>query len=235
MERLKTHVLEDEGHWLWLGALDGETPIVRLSQPRRIRPARRHAYELYNELVVPPTHVVKNVCGKSNCICPWHGRAVKRGSQMNERFGFNPPSYCKRGHEWTDWNTMPQHRAGSIMCRACHNGRTREAARLRKPQNAAAQRRSVARKAEIVASFKTACIRCRESDQACLDFHHRDGTTKDFTVSEAMRRLSRVQMIVEIEKCDVMCANCHRKFHRDERLKKAAEHTLNSVALEIEG
>ncbi len=50
---------------------------------------------------------------------------------------------------------------------------------------------------------------CGESDFRCLDFHHID--KKEFEISIAMRYgLNKV--IKEIEKCRVICANCHRKI-----------------------
>ncbi|MFA5888695.1 MAG: hypothetical protein WCW47_01065 [Candidatus Paceibacterota bacterium] len=55
------------------------------------------------------------------------------------------------------------------------------------------------------------CIDCGESDPVVLEFDHRDREQKDMSVSSFMKamRLDRVKN--EIEKCDVRCANCHRK------------------------
>jgi len=50
-----------------------------------------------------------------------------------------------------------------------------------------------------------------------LDFHHRDPSTKVMDIAEAQRHgwsIGRIQ--VEIEKCDIICANCHRKLHWEE-------------------
>jgi len=63
------------------------------------------------------------------------------------------------------------------------------------------------------------CRICGEKDPACLDFHHRDPTTKEGHIGE-FRRFGAARLPAEIAKCDVLCANCHRKFHRDERLNK---------------
>lgn len=54
------------------------------------------------------------------------------------------------------------------------------------------------------------CGVCDESDPRCLDFHHRDPKTKVMCVSQ-MSRYPWNTILVEIEKCDVLCANCHRK------------------------
>jgi hypothetical protein len=69
---------------------------------------------------------------------------------------------------------------------------------------------------DVIARIKATakCMRCPESDPACLDFHHRDGSAKDVAVSVALARGWSVKRILqEIEKCDILCANCHRKLH----------------------
>jgi len=56
------------------------------------------------------------------------------------------------------------------------------------------------------------CVRCGESHPACLDFHHRDAAQKDFVIANNLT-LGRKRILAEISKCDVLCANCHRKEH----------------------
>lgn len=60
------------------------------------------------------------------------------------------------------------------------------------------------------------CITCGELDPACLDFHHRDPSTKEGHIGE-FRKFGLDRLFAEIAKCDVLCSNCHRKHHRDER------------------
>lgn len=44
-----------------------------------------------------------------------------------------------------------------------------------------------------------------------MDFDHRDPSTKSFNVGAALGLMKSVEAIlVEIAKCDVVCANCHR-------------------------
>lgn len=58
------------------------------------------------------------------------------------------------------------------------------------------------------------CHFCQEHDPVCLDFHHRDPSTKILNISEMVARHRRWKTIqTEIEKCLVICANCHRKIH----------------------
>lgn len=56
------------------------------------------------------------------------------------------------------------------------------------------------------------CAECPESDWRCLDFHHRDRNSKSFTLATACNGgVSIKTLLEEIKKCDVLCANCHRK------------------------
>jgi hypothetical protein len=56
--------------------------------------------------------------------------------------------------------------------------------------------------------------RCGESNPACLDFHHKNPKTKKDKVSRLVDcAFNKNIILVEIRKCVVLCANCHRKLH----------------------
>lgn len=57
---------------------------------------------------------------------------------------------------------------------------------------------------------KIGCTDCGEKDIRCLDFHHLDSSLKTRCVSEMMM-YSIITIKKEIEKCVLLCANCHRK------------------------
>lgn len=57
------------------------------------------------------------------------------------------------------------------------------------------------------------CTSCPESHPACLDFHHLDPSTKDFSIGVSARGMSLTKIKEEIAKCVVLCSNCHRKIH----------------------
>jgi hypothetical protein len=59
---------------------------------------------------------------------------------------------------------------------------------------------------------RLSCIKCGESHPGCLDFHHKDPTQKDRAISQRSS-WSIKKLKAEIEKCEVLCANCHRKEH----------------------
>jgi hypothetical protein len=63
------------------------------------------------------------------------------------------------------------------------------------------------------------CLYCDENDPVCLDFDHRERTEKLFTIATALRDvMSWPRVFSELQKCDVVCANCHRKRHGGRRL-----------------
>ena len=70
-----------------------------------------------------------------------------------------------------------------------------------------------------LADYKSriSCMDCGEVFPACLHFHHRNASEKRFTISAAIRMCVCVEeILIEIAKCDVVCANCHTKRHYGE-------------------
>ena len=52
--------------------------------------------------------------------------------------------------------------------------------------------------------------KCGESRMECLEFHHRDSKNKTDNISTLLETCSIKKVEKEIEKCEIMCANCHR-------------------------
>jgi hypothetical protein len=58
------------------------------------------------------------------------------------------------------------------------------------------------------------CCKCGIDDYRVLEFHHKNGSEKEFSVGEISTKgygLKKIEK--ELKKCLVICANCHRKFH----------------------
>ena len=55
------------------------------------------------------------------------------------------------------------------------------------------------------------CVDCGEQDMRCLDFDHVRGVKSKCVT--AMNTASTKRLLQEISKCDIRCANCHRKRH----------------------
>jgi hypothetical protein len=97
---------------------------------------------------------------------------------------------------------------------------TEEAAKARRDRRREQFRRSLRkrrrkRKADLVAACGGRCVDCGYSScPEALQFHHRDPSTKDFILGHFNGSLAR--LIAEAEKCDLVCANCHRLRHARE-------------------
>ena len=56
------------------------------------------------------------------------------------------------------------------------------------------------------------CKYCKEKDPCCLDFHHISNKVKQICrLVNGDASIKTIQK--EIDKCEVVCANCHQKMH----------------------
>lgn len=92
-------------------------------------------------------------------------------------------------------------------------------------RKAAAVCRIRQRKMELIRSFKEArgCAVCGERDWVVLDLDHRDPSTKHPRLkaghggAKDFAHLSFEALAAELEKCDVLCSNDHRRKTRERR------------------
>lgn len=67
-------------------------------------------------------------------------------------------------------------------------------------------------KEQAVAYLGGKCICCGyDKCSAAFDMHHIDDRTKDFNISD--RRAWNEALRLELDKCVLLCANCHREVH----------------------
>jgi len=60
---------------------------------------------------------------------------------------------------------------------------------------------------------------CGENHPACMDFHHLDASQKKAEISYMVANgYSKERILAEVEKCTVMCKNCHAKLHWNEKV-----------------
>lgn len=57
------------------------------------------------------------------------------------------------------------------------------------------------------------CSNCHEDDPRCIDFHHTHGAKRDTVSRLVADGKPKTAVRREIEKCELLCANCHRKEH----------------------
>jgi len=108
---------------------------------------------------------------------------------------------CRNGHD-----TTVVGRTSTRQCRACVRERDRA-------RNRDHMRRRAARMAELLADLKwsSGCRMCGARYRDAMVFHHRDPASKSAAITSirGWRALA-----AELEKCDVLCVDCHGRIHR---------------------
>ncbi len=103
------------------------------------------------------------------------------------------------------------------QCRACRKETDRRTylnrSEAKEERYRAQDREAAARNVRLVYEYVVAhpCVDCGESDPVVLEFDHVVGE-KRYNVADLVRSGRNWQYICkEIEKCEVRCANCHRR------------------------
>ena len=132
-------------------------------------------------------------------------------------------SKCEQFKEPTEFNSSKDKKDGlTSWCKICVRNRSKvwyndnsEKVKYKESQTRRKKREWI----NEIRSTKS-CERCGENHLSCLDFHHIDPAQKDFSISDALYKLhyTRELIVAELEKCIVLCANCHRIFHHEERV-----------------
>jgi 5-methylcytosine-specific restriction endonuclease McrA len=68
------------------------------------------------------------------------------------------------------------------------------------------------------------CLECGIYHPAVLDFHHIDPEMKNGSVHKLIQAKSYRKALEEVEQCIVLCSNCHRVYHYNERHAGKAVH-----------
>jgi len=92
------------------------------------------------------------------------------------------------------------------------------------------------RNREIISMYKAdGCSICGYNKcNAALDFHHIDTATKgEVSLSSLLSCLSE-RLVDEIEKCMVVCANCHREIHDKERSSNKGEKLKKRITIRVD-
>jgi hypothetical protein len=103
------------------------------------------------------------------------------------------------------------------MCRPCHSAYHREHYLANKQRyvdqaRASKRRRRAERTALLFDYFRQhPCADCGESGPMVLEFDHLDAGEKSFAIGSAVPYRNWDSILLEISKCEVVCANCHRR------------------------
>ncbi len=79
---------------------------------------------------------------------------------------------------------------------------------------------SVNRNKDYVTAFKqkSKCVKCGEERHYLLDFHHVDPSTKIESITVLAHFGGSLKLLKEeMDKCILLCSNCHRELHYLER------------------
>ena len=127
---------------------------------------------------------------------------------------------CSNCKEWKTANDFHKNKCArdglNGHCKQCHNDK----ARIRWKENPkyrdsvrAAKQRMKDRLRDIVAKYLKShpCLCCGEENWLVLEFDHKDPEDKAREIARFINDGCRVDRLsLEISKCDVLCANCHR-------------------------
>jgi hypothetical protein len=126
---------------------------------------------------------------------------------------------CSRCGEFKDseefsWRNVVRGRRDTYCrpCRAAYKQEHYAKNRSRYIANAAARNaRELRRRTQYLLAFlgEHPCVDCGETDPIVLEFDHLD--TKRFNISTGIRDRAWADVLAEMEKCEVVCANCHRR------------------------
>jgi hypothetical protein len=107
----------------------------------------------------------------------------------------------------------------SISTKKCYDNNPELKERVAK--NAAEKVLKIRNQIEVIKS-KYGCCLCSENDGCCLDFHHVDSESKIASVAYLITVKNLKKIYDEIKKCVIVCANCHRKIHRGNKILTVA-------------
>lgn len=73
-------------------------------------------------------------------------------------------------------------------------------------------------KSDLIREMGGKCSVCKDVfHPAAFDFHHLDPKKKDFSITDALNNKSIEEIKLEVSKCILLCANCHRVEHAGEQ------------------
>lgn len=96
--------------------------------------------------------------------------------------------------------------------------------RCKKCRSEAVSRRRKKVKLQAIEYKGGSCKKCGyDRCQAAIEFHHKDPTEKDFAIGSKGITRSWEKIKKELDKCVMLCSNCHKEeHHRLEEEKRAS-------------
>lgn len=115
--------------------------------------------------------------------------------------------YCKTTKPISEFYQRRGKAGGSCYCKPCTNAETSQ--------------RAIAFKEKCVEYKGGKCELCGYNKYiGALEFHHKDPAKKDLQISKVRGRSFNDKIKKELDKCQILCSNCHREIHFIENEKK---------------
>jgi hypothetical protein len=122
--------------------------------------------------------------------------------------------FCPRCQNDVETKNFHQRRGkenSAVYCKPCTSDQTLERSRLLKSQ--------------MVEYKGGCCVKCGYNKYlGALEFHHLDPSKKDFNPSKLKKYSFDDRVKIELDKCILVCSNCHREIHHE--LKQKERETL---------
>ncbi len=131
---------------------------------------------------------------------------MKPGPKPNPTFGYGgiPHKKCTGCHRDVPLEDYYRQTTGKLrgMCKECHKAR-------------ASRHKALGKKFTDEIKAYMGCLVCGENRTACLEFNHVDPDGKHHTISKILHRSIHF-IFHEVQKCEVLCCNCHALVHAGE-------------------
>jgi len=128
---------------------------------------------------------------------------------------------CNEDKVLDEYNWKVKNKKKQSRCRECSNKITRKHYEDNVERYRLNKNNRLREIKEWFRSFKDelSCEICGEDRYPCLDFHHEDPNMKDLEISKCVHHGRSIESIKkEIDKCKVVCKNCHAMIHYEEIL-----------------
>jgi transposase len=162
---------------------------------------------------------ISKITGKSlTSIRYWKDKYSLKSSyktfKEQEKVEYGQTRFCSRCQKDVKTEDFHQRRGkaySSPYCKYCTTDQTLE--RMRKL------------KSQMIEYKGGCCVRCGyDKYQGALEFHHLDPKEKDFNPSHLRKYKFDERMKSELDKCILVCANCHREVHYEIKQKEKETH-----------
>ena len=154
--------------------------------------------------VIIVNEVKHNICNRKMCLTCSPFKAGNNVSAASYKFkkelsGFNFCACCKTMKPTSDFYLRSDGKRNHSYCKVCQNQNVLDR-----------QRRFKIRAIEYKGG--KCCICGYDKYEGALDFHHLDPSKKDFALSAGRLRTFDSSK-PELDKCVLVCSNCHRELH----------------------